>query len=382
VKLTINSAALRAAAEMAVKVVSSRPTVPILGGVTLTAGDGQLTVRATDGDCWLQTSYPADVQMASMVAVSGRLLAQVTAAMPAGDLDLVNESGVLRVTGSGRARSSLPTMPAEDFPAWPQAPEEHLRRVGGSAFAAALDSCARVATNASIGAPHIRRVTLEPGRDGLRLLASDAYRLLCMDLPWADAGDLGDLLPVPLDPGTVGPMVMLAKQIEQVTLAFDPHGARFQLGAGSARAIPAIVGGKGVEYARGMGQVVRERSAVFDSRELLNLAVKVTPFGVTDGPKDLPLAIVTLTDGECRMQAGTEADGSVEDGIPTSEWTGEDWRAGINPIYLSDALRAMAPGPVRLSVSSPRKPVHLAPADRDTAQAVLMPVRLPEVRQA
>lgn len=383
-KVTINAAALRTAADMAAKAVSSRPLNPILGCVALTAKDGELTSYATDYDSWLRTSYPADVHTAATVAVSARLLAVVAAAMPAGDVDLVCEGGVLTVSGQGRARSTLPTMPVEDFPAWPDAPETHLRRVAGARFAAALDACARTAANASTGSPNIRRITLTPSPECLRIQASDAYRLLALDLPWVGGGT-EELLEVALDPSTVGPMLALAKATDEVVLAFDPAAARFQLGAGSARAVAAVMGGKGIGYDAALGQVRRERHVVVDSRALLDLAVKVTPFGFPDGgEKSHPTAVITLSDGELGMRAGTDDAGSIQDSVPTQDWTGEDWRTGINPAYLADVLKALPSGPVRLSVGPPARPMHFAPAEQNpvVAQAVLMPIRIPESRQA
>lgn len=384
-KVTINAAALRTGADLAAKAVSNKPLNPTLACVCLTAGDGALALHATDYDSWLRTSFPADVHTSATVAVSARLLAAVAGAMPAGDVDLVCESGTLTVTGGGRARSTLPTLPAEDFPAWPEGVPGQLRTIDGPAFSAALESCARVAVAAPEASPHIRRVTLVPGADGLRMLATDAYRLLALDLPWSEPAPDGDLEAVALDPGTVASMVALSKATERTVLSFPAasrSGVRFELGAGSARAIASVMGGRSIEYAAALAQVRPDRHVVVDGRDLLELAGKVAPFGATNatGAKTSPIAIIAIGDGELAMRAGDEESGSMADVIPTAGWTGEEWTTGINPAYLADVVKALPAGPIRLSVGPPNKPVHLAPADQETptAQAVLMPVRLPK----
>lgn len=379
-KVTINAAALRTGADLAAKAVSSKPLNPILACVCLAAGDGALALHATDYDSWLRTSFPADVHTSATVAVSARLLAAVAGAMPAGDVDLVCESGTLTVTGGGRARSTLPTLPAEDFPAWPEGTVGQLRIVDGPAFSAALESCARVALAAPEASPHIRRVTLVPGADGLRMLATDAYRLLALDLPWSEPAPDGDLEAVALDPGTVASMVALSKATERTVLSFPAasrSGVRFELGAGSARAIASVMGGRSIEYAAALAQVRPDRHVVVEGRDLLDLAGKVAPFG-TSGAKVAPFSILSIDGGELAMRAGDEESGSMADVIPTDGWTGEEWTTGINPAFLADVVKALPTGLIRLSVGPPNKPVHLAPADQDPliAQAVLMPVRL------
>lgn len=384
-KATVHSAALRQLADLTCRAVSTRPLNPILGCVSLTAADGKLAAYATDYDSWLRTAAPADVQTASAVAVSARLLAAVAGAMPAGDVDLVHEGGTLAVVGQGRARSTLPTLPVEDFPAWPESPDGDLRVLSGAAFFVALEVCAKVAEAAPPASPHIRRVTLVPSATGLRLYATDSYRMLVLDLPWWHEPDsIRDVLPVALDPGTVAPMLALAKHAERVTLSFpaaEHPQARFQVGAGDSRAVAAVMGGRGVEYDRLLGMLATDRSVVVEAKALLELAAKVEPFVLVElgDRKARGPAVLTLAGGELGLSAGGDDHGSMSDSIAVAGWDGEAWRTGINPAYLADAVKAVTAGPVRLHVGSPVKPLHVTPADQDapTAQAVVMPVRIP-----
>lgn len=388
-KVTINAAALRTGADLAAKAVPSRPVTPALACVCLTAADGELTMHATDYDSWLRTSFPADVQTAATVVVSARLLATVASAMPSGDVDLVYESRSLTVTGAGRVRSTLPTLPAEDYPAWPEAAPGQLRVVNGPAFATALDACARIAAAAPESSPHIRRVTLVPGADGARMLATDAYRLLSLDLAWSEPAAGDGLAEVALDPDTVGSMVALAKASERTVLSFPAQtgaGSRFELGAGPARAIAGVMGGRSIEYAAAFAQVKPERHVVVESRDLLELAGKVAPFGtsVPAGVKAPTVAFIAISDGELAMRAGDEESGSMADVVPAQGWTGDEWRTGVNPLYLGDVVKALPAGPIRFSVGHPARPMHFAPAGQDplTTQAVLMPIRIPEVHRS
>ena len=68
--------------------------------------------------------------------VSGRLLAEITKALPAKPVDIAAVGAHLELV-CGSARFTLPTMPVEDYPTLPEMPES-AGTVDAAAFAAAV----------------------------------------------------------------------------------------------------------------------------------------------------------------------------------------------------------------------------------------------------
>ena len=68
--------------------------------------------------------------------VSGRLLAEITKALPAKPVDIAAVGAHLELV-CGSARFTLPTMPVEDYPSLPEMPES-AGTVDAAAFAAAV----------------------------------------------------------------------------------------------------------------------------------------------------------------------------------------------------------------------------------------------------
>ena len=99
------------------------PSNPVLAGVLITGSDDGLTIAGFDFDVSAEALVPAEIASAGTVLVSGRLLSDITRALPAKPVDVsVDGSRMLLVCGS--AKFSLPAMPVEDYPALPALPDE------------------------------------------------------------------------------------------------------------------------------------------------------------------------------------------------------------------------------------------------------------------
>ena len=93
----------------------SRPPVPVLGCVVLLADDAGLTVSGFDYEVSAQQQIGAEVAEPGQVLVSGRLLADITKALPNKPVDVSLDGARVAIT-CGSAKFSLPTMPVEDYP--------------------------------------------------------------------------------------------------------------------------------------------------------------------------------------------------------------------------------------------------------------------------
>src|SRR5690349_13481130 len=101
----------------------TRPTVPVLAGVLLTGTDEGLTISGFDYEVSAEIRIAAEIASPGSVLVSGRLLSDITKALPAKPVDVSAEGTRVSLT-CGSARFSLPTMAVEDYPTLPTLPDE------------------------------------------------------------------------------------------------------------------------------------------------------------------------------------------------------------------------------------------------------------------
>jgi len=114
------------------KSLPTRPPVPVLGGILLEVRGSTLTVAGFDYEVSTRAEISVDTvdaldddaagePSADRVLVSGRLLAEITRALPAKPVDFSVDGPRVTIVG-GSARFTLPTMPVEDYPPLPEMP--------------------------------------------------------------------------------------------------------------------------------------------------------------------------------------------------------------------------------------------------------------------
>ena len=106
--------------------------------------------------------------------MSGRLLADITKALPAQPVEISVDGSRVTIT-CGSAKFSLPTMPVEDYPPLPAMPQR-AGEVAGEVFGQAVAQVA-VAAGRDDTLPMLTGVRVEIDGDKLTLVATDRFRL-------------------------------------------------------------------------------------------------------------------------------------------------------------------------------------------------------------
>ena len=177
---------LVAALQTVERAVSTRQTIPVLGGVLLTAEGGQLRLYATDLELAVECAIPAQVEEAGAAVVEARYLHQVVRRLEEGEviIEKAADSGVVNVMAPG-SRLSLQYQPADDFPRLAEVEEGtsfNIRRstllsmIRATLFAAATDP----------GRPFLTGVLFEVEPEEIRLVATDGNRLAFRRHVWID----------------------------------------------------------------------------------------------------------------------------------------------------------------------------------------------------
>ncbi|HVL80339.1 MAG TPA: DNA polymerase III subunit beta, partial [Actinomycetota bacterium] len=113
-KLICPTDELSKALQTVLRSVGARAGIPALSGVLLELDDTQLTLTTTDLEITTRVTLPVTGEAGKLV-VPARYLAEIVRNLPSDEVELVTEDGTVRIAG-GRARYSLRSLPAEDFP--------------------------------------------------------------------------------------------------------------------------------------------------------------------------------------------------------------------------------------------------------------------------
>src|ERR1700753_125242 len=129
-KFTVERDALADAAAWVARALPSRPVVPVLTGLLLSADQGDqpgqeeagfLTLSCFDYEVSARVRVPAEVAEPGSALVPGRLLAEITRSLPSQPAEFTSDADSVGLSCGG-AEFTLVALPAEGFPALPQPP--------------------------------------------------------------------------------------------------------------------------------------------------------------------------------------------------------------------------------------------------------------------
>lgn len=381
-KFRVERDVLADAAAWVARSLPTRPPVPVLGGVLIEAASGpdgdRLTVSGFDYETSARVELDATIGDPGRLLVSGRLLADITRALPAKPVDLVVD-GSRATINCGNSRFSLPTMPVEDYPQLPAMPQL-AGTVAGAELAGAVAQVA-VAAGRDDTLPMLTGIRMEIDGAQLTLAATDRFRLAVRELTWTpEDATLQSAVLIPAR--TLSDVAKALSGASSVELALSAGDGMLGVTGAGRRATTRLLD---AEFPRFRQLIPAEHTsaAVLEVAPLVEAIKRVAL--VTDRVAQVRMEF--SADG-LRLAAGGDDVGSAEEELACT-LDGEPLMIAFNPSYLLDSLGALHTERALLTFTTPNRPalvrpVPPAPAEGDDSTEplpgylhLLMPVRLP-----
>ena len=350
----------------------ARPAVPVLGGVLLEVADSTLTVSGFDYEVSTQVEVDVHAATAGRSLVSGRLLAEISRALPPPPVD-VEVDGPRVTISCGSARFTLPVMPVEDYPTLPTMPTT-AGVVDSATFATAVGQVA-VAAGRDDTLPMLTGVRLEIEGEQLRLAATDRYRLAVRELLWKpEQSDLAAQVLIPAR--TLAESAKTMTTGAEITLALSSGGAgegMIGFAGPGRRATTRLLDAEFPKY-RSLFPSEWSATADIPVPALLEAVKRVALVADRGTPVRLD-----FTEGSLALTAGGDDEGRAEEQVEV-QFSGEPLTIAFNPTFLLDGLAAVHAGIARMSFTTPSKPSVVTSVDGDGTtdfRSLIMPVRLP-----
>src|SRR5215212_3548377 len=343
-----------------------RPSVPVLAGILLEVDGSQLSVSGFDYEVSARAEVDVQTTESGRVLVPGRLLAEITRALPPHPVDVRAEGPRLSIT-CGNARFSLPTLPVEDYPSLPSMPSS----------AGVVDS--------DVFAEAVGQVAVAAGRDDTLPMLT-GVRLAVREFAWR-----------PETSGISAAVLVPARTLADAarTLTSGPEIVVSLSSGGSGEGILGLSGKDRQTTTRLLDAEFVKYRAIMPSESAAHALLPVGLF--TDAAKRVALVAergtplrCEFTPGQVTLRAGgTDDEGQAEERCDV-DFDGEPLTIGFNPTFLLDGLAAVHTEQARMDFTSPLKPAVLSgveepatdddgrPAERTGSyRYLIMPVRLP-----
>jgi DNA polymerase-3 subunit beta len=354
-------------------VVERKTTIPILSNYLFEAGGDRLSLTATDLDLSLRTSCNAKVKKEGSCTVPARKLHDYVKLLPDADITiklLENHWVSIRCGRSntkmvGMARSNFPTLPVFPTAGVVKIPAQVLRgMIARTGFAIANEE-SRYTLNGAL-------MLLKP--ESITMVATDGHRLAHVERSGEKfegvSGELKTLVPKKAMDELRALVDSAGSDVDMIEFAKDESTLFFRIG-------PRLLTSRQLTGQFPNYEAVlpkdNSKSIALHGDELAAAISRVAQFA-----DERSRAVrLKLEKGELKLSASSTETGESEDSLET-DYNGEPLTIGFNAQYITDFLRAVGSGDVRLELKDPQSAGQLRPAESEDYKYryIVMPMRI------
>lgn len=342
-------------------VASRTGALPVLSDLRITATADGIELVGSDLEITNRVRAPAEVNEPG-VAVIPKILGEVVKRLEPGPVTVAVEGDEAHIT-AGRSTTVLRLKAAEDYPRLPQTEADGVR-VDAKSFTAALRQVVRAASKDDLR-PILTGVLLASQPNGLRLVATDSYRLALRDMRGVT------MLPE-------GKKVLVAaKGLDEVQRLADDAEIEVVLGdrdvvfrTARAEVTARLIDGEFPNYEQLIPTGYPNRLTV--ARDVFLEAVERV--AVVGQSHDNAAIRLTMTPGGLELAMSTQDVGSSEESLD-AKFEGSELTVAFNPQFLRDGIAALDGPEVVLETLDPLKPATLRAGEGSDFLYLLMPVR-------
>lgn len=340
------------------------------GGVHLRVQGEALEVTASDAEVEIDTSIAATPLSEGSCVVPGRLFLDIVRALGPGGLTLEADDDEVRVV-AGRSQFNVRTSAEVELPSRGEDSGERTNLVAGD-LAEALRQVVRAASS-DAERPSLTGVLLaaRPGK-GLRLVATDSYRLALRDLETADLLKEGQTVLLPARALAELQRLLTSGAPERlVSVTIGELEACFQLDR--VRLVSRLLRAEFPNYeplipVSHPNRLEISRSDFLEALRRVRLLVREQTAAVR----------VTMGGNGVELLATAPDVGQATEDVD-ADFDGEEMTLSFNPSFLIDGIEGVLGDRVVIQIRDAGKPVLISSADNDDYRYVLMPI-IPSTR--
>jgi DNA polymerase III subunit beta len=339
--------------------------LPVLSGIRTELQGDSLTLTGHDLELTIAVVIGEGVKGSGdgVAVLPARLTSDVVRSLAPGAVEVEIDGEQARIT-SGRSEFALRIFPVDEFPRLPEATGEAVT-LDATELAAALRQVVPAASSDD-ARPILTGVLLSAEQGGLRLVATDSFRLAVRDLPGQSVLAEGQSVLVPSR--ALNDLTKVLGGVGELTVRLGERDAGFE--AGDVRLTTMLIEGDFPNY-RGLipsspppNRLVCGREGLLEGlRRVKLLAREATPVRLAMSPEGLDLVAVTQDVG----QAHESLDAKYE---------GTELTVAFNPDYLLQGVEVLVGDEVLIETVDSLKPALVRSPEHDDFLYLLMPVRV------
>ena len=365
-KFSVNREALLRPLQQVAGVVERRQTLPILSNVLLHVANNQLSLTGTDLEVELIGKVPVSAEAEGEITVPARKLMDICRQLPEkAEIGFEQRDQRLAIR-SGRFRSTLSTLAAQDFPSVDKNQHELTVTLDAKALKSLLDKTAFAMAQQDVRV-FLNGMLLEIGAGEVKAVATDGHRLALSSVVLDSI--VGAVKQVILPRKGVLELQRLLQEVDgDITVAISNN--HLAATSGDFTLTTKLVDGRFPDYERVIPR--GGDKVVLASRDELRQALGRT--AILSNEKFRAIR-VGFSDGVIQLSANNPEQEEAGETVSV-DYQGDALEIGFNVSYLQDVLGVISGEKVRITVLDSNSSALIDQPEDENAVYVVMPMKL------
>lgn len=350
------------------KAISSNNTLPVLNNVLLKAEGKKLFFSATNLEIAISFSIDADVRSEGAITVPAKLITNYISLLTDEKVELHVTEGVNLAIDSSTSHTKIKCIGADEFPLIPKVERDKEFSVKADLFYEAINETV-FAASMNTSRPVLSGVFMVSGEKGLKLVATDSYRLAekTLETEKKSKEEVSCIIPGK----TMMELAKIIGKLDKKEVKVNVSKNQILFSVGDVEFISRLIEGKYPDYEK---IIPKENKTKFEvSVEDLSLVLKRVSLFARENNNSVKLSVTN--DGKL-VVSSEETKVGEEKAEVIVKIEGENNKISLNSQYLLDVLTYVTEDKIEIQMTDKVSPALIKPVKGEGYVYIIMPLKV------
>ncbi|GFN31289.1 DNA polymerase III subunit beta [Paenibacillus xylaniclasticus] len=376
-KLSIAKNELNDAIQQVAKAASTRPAIPILGGIKFEVTHQGVTLTASDTDISIQSFIPVEagdsiiarVDKPGSVVLPSKFIVEIVKKLPSDEVEIEVGEHFITMIRSGSTDIQMVGLDPEEFPVLPSIEQSDILQIPGDLLKSLIRQTI-FAASTSEQTPILTGALVNLVNQDLRFVATDRHRLANRSAHVDSNPEL-----------RFSNVVISAKTLNELSRLIPDASVLVDMVVADNQALFKI--GNVLFYSRLLDGTYPDTSKIIPQTYKTELVVDTK--NLTDAidraylmsreEKTNIVRLVTLDNGGIEISSSSSDLGRVTEQLEASRMEGEPLRIAFNSKYMLDVLKVIDSEQLTIQFTGAMSPIIIRPSDHPHSTYIILPYR-------
>ncbi len=353
-----------------VRAATSKGTSYNIPSLKLKLKNNNLEIIGSDPDLVISTRTDVHGEQDGDMIVPAKLFQDIVRALDQGAVHVLSNDEEITIT-SGKAEFKVREPVGGELTLFTKATGDGSL-LPTKILAESLNQVVRAALTDNSRAPQLSAVLFATTEDGIRMVATDSYRLAYKDIKGISIKEDTEDVLIPAKTLEELQKIILANQNEkEINFSYSDTDAVFNIG--DSKLATRLIKGPFPDYQRLLPNSY-ENYAIIEKEPFINVINRIKLL-IRDSKDASSPVKLNFSSSHVEVSVSTPESGSAVE-IIEAEYSGEETQVAFNPNYLLDGVKAINSENIVINIIDSSKPATIEPEDEKDYHYLLMPVRI------